>query len=453
MVSMCTAGRSAGIFADVRYRRGAESFEVVQDGKQLVVDGKVRRFVSPEHAATQLAKLVGEKLAAGFAEVPEAPPPPPPPRAAPGEELRDATLEAAILDDPYDAGAYGVYGDWLLTHGDPRGELIALMLGLERKLSEEQTTRTRSQIRRHLLEHSDQFYGRLAKLVGSVHDYEQQVYTWRFGFIHRIATRDPSLGLAALEHPSGRFVAELALDNITQHVVTVIMARARRSLRVLDLRRGRTDDPEPDERSFDFAPLIAALPQLRRLTISVPRFELGALSSPVLERAEIRGWELSASCVRSVATAAWPALERLDLQLGNGSARFEDLQPLFARTDLARLTHLKIRGCNFTGAVVAALAKSPLAAQLVVLDLTNGTLIDADAAILGGCALPQLRELWVNRNRISHNGLAPLRSLAKHFLFDAMRATEGVTIANDPLKTNDPVERGDDDERYVVIRE
>jgi hypothetical protein len=185
------------------------------------------------------------------------------------------------------------------------------------------------------------------------------------------------------------------------------------------------------------------------LTISVPRFELGALASPVLERAEIRGWELSASCVRSVATAAWPALERLDLQLGNGTATFEDLQPLFARGDLVRLTHLKIRGCNFTGAVVAALAKSPFARQLVVLDLTNGSLTDADAAILARIELPRLRELWVSGNLLSSEGVALLQPLAKHFLSDAMRSDEAIAIANDPLKTNDRVER----ERYDGISE
>jgi uncharacterized protein (TIGR02996 family) len=44
---------------------------------------------------------------------------------------RRAAIEAAIDDDPDDARAYAVYGDWLQEQGDPRGELIALQQAAE----------------------------------------------------------------------------------------------------------------------------------------------------------------------------------------------------------------------------------------------------------------------------------------------------------------------------------
>lgn len=42
-----------------------------------------------------------------------------------------ADLEAAILAEPDARDAYAVYGDWLLEHGDPDGELVAVQLALE----------------------------------------------------------------------------------------------------------------------------------------------------------------------------------------------------------------------------------------------------------------------------------------------------------------------------------
>ncbi|MEO8840737.1 MAG: TIGR02996 domain-containing protein, partial [Kofleriaceae bacterium] len=44
---------------------------------------------------------------------------------------RNEQLERRLADHPDDRATYEVYADWLQTQGDPRGELILLMLRAE----------------------------------------------------------------------------------------------------------------------------------------------------------------------------------------------------------------------------------------------------------------------------------------------------------------------------------
>ncbi|MFT3697852.1 MAG: TIGR02996 domain-containing protein [Kofleriaceae bacterium] len=46
--------------------------------------------------------------------------------------MSDAALIAAIVDDPDDESAWMVYADWLLSRGDPRGELIQIGMEMDR---------------------------------------------------------------------------------------------------------------------------------------------------------------------------------------------------------------------------------------------------------------------------------------------------------------------------------
>lgn len=46
--------------------------------------------------------------------------------------IQNENLQQAVLDDPNDLDARLVYGDWLVEHGDPRGEFIQCEVSLER---------------------------------------------------------------------------------------------------------------------------------------------------------------------------------------------------------------------------------------------------------------------------------------------------------------------------------
>jgi uncharacterized protein (TIGR02996 family) len=115
------------------YVRNAERWEVRQEGLSLITrvgsgPEHIERFASQDVAWRQFVQRVREHIDLGFVpeqsddedEDGEAPKPAPPAR---GEEL-----EAAILERPEDRSVYAVYGDWLLAHGNPWGELMMLQL-------------------------------------------------------------------------------------------------------------------------------------------------------------------------------------------------------------------------------------------------------------------------------------------------------------------------------------
>lgn len=71
-------------------------------------------------------------------------------------------LEARILDDPEDRAAWAVYGDWLAASGDPRGELVAIMLAIESSLDDRLLEREQQLLERY----RHQWLRELAGVVG-----------------------------------------------------------------------------------------------------------------------------------------------------------------------------------------------------------------------------------------------------------------------------------------------
>src|SRR5262245_38701572 len=108
-------------------------WNITLQGKQyLVTFGKVgskgqtglKDFPDEEAARAAHDKAVAEKLREGYDETtPKASPVAPAPL--------QQSLEAALVDDPDDLAAHSAYADYLMEHGDPRGELIQAQLALE----------------------------------------------------------------------------------------------------------------------------------------------------------------------------------------------------------------------------------------------------------------------------------------------------------------------------------
>jgi uncharacterized protein (TIGR02996 family) len=336
------------------------------------------------------------------------------------------SLEAAIDDDPDDPAVYSVYGDWLQRRGELRGELIALSLAAEAQRAANPRRKPPAQVAlgKLLARHAAALLGPLARLVPDLGDPTAPPFIWRCGYIARAELAAaperpvaPIVG-ALLRLPSGRFLRELAVktDGEAPAVVAILEADAPRSLRELEL-HGLVD-------LGDLGGLWGPLERLHRLTVTGRRFELGALQLPGLQRARFSATELSSACVQAIARAPFPRLERLELRFGSRGAdlaTFEDLRPLLQRTDLPALTHLRLKHAPYAGSIVRELVAAPLARQLTVLDLSDGSFNPADIELLVQCKdrFAQLRELWLPLARLRDQDRRRAMEIAKNVISDA----------------------------------
>lgn len=121
-------------------------------------------------------------------------------------------LEAVIEANPDDEDGYYVYGDWLSTEGDPRGELIALHAAQLRKPGDKALGK---EIERHIDAHKAELLGELTKLKAS--DLELH---WHLGFVRHaklhIVPHEVKAALhTLLDHPSLRFLQVLSVAKLT----------------------------------------------------------------------------------------------------------------------------------------------------------------------------------------------------------------------------------------------
>jgi len=373
-----------------RFELAGEVWAIVRIDNRLEITSEgrtvTRTFKTAEHAEAQEARLVAEKLAAGYHPALRDP--------------RHPGLEAAIVADPDAPGPYAVLGDWLQQQGDPRGQLIGLVLG-------ESSRKVTAEVAKLLREHRDYLLGPLAQIPDAG---DEPVFEWRWGFIHRAQLDRDVIGddepvRTLLLHPSARFLVELRADGLGQPAIDTLAATAPATLRALHV--GATD--------VDLTRLWPAVPELRRLTIAGERLELGTLALPQLAQLRLRDQTLRASTARRLARAPWPHVQLLEVDFGEsfrGDASIDELQAWLARPDLPALTHLALHHVRSLDELVRDLAFCPVAAQLETLELVAGNLTDAAAHELASkrASFPRLARLHVAKNRITDAGLAALRA-------------------------------------------
>ncbi|GAB2511027.1 hypothetical protein GCM10026982_41570 [Nocardiopsis aegyptia] len=199
----------------------------------------------------------------------------------------------------------------------------------------------------------------------------------------------------------------------------------------------------------DVAPLLHALPALEEFTV---RGGLGLrfadLEHAALRRLTVQSINLPGQAVRDLGTADLPALEHLELFLGDSAYGADtdvvDLSRVLSGAVLPRLDSLALRGAERADAWARAVAGSPLAERLRVLELSQSVLTDAGAeALLRAPALHGLRRLNLCLNRISADTAERLRAE-----FTA-RGTE-VDLRDEPGEEDDQAEW---DARYPEIVE
>ncbi len=336
---------------------------------------------------------------------------------------RNKKLEAQIARDLDDVDAFRVYGDWLIEHGDPRGELIAL-----------QTKKGHAKAAASWIEeHREHLLGDLYELSE-----ETLQVTWRYGFIDsaRLAKqqggadadeRTTAQQLAALlAHPSATFLRELTFGlatgvengNVEYEDVFAVLGRVCpahvRSIDVGDW----TEWEVSWTNAGDVSP-VWELPSLERLAIRAGSMALGKIDAPELRELSIVTGGLTAKAIRSIAAAKWPKLEKLVVYFGSSTygatGGIADLAKLFSSPAPKKLTHLGLCNAEFADEICDAVAKSKLLRQLETLDLSKGVMstTGVDALVKHAKAFAHLKLLDLGENCLSADDIARVRRLAK----------------------------------------
>ncbi|MFJ9024843.1 STM4015 family protein [Streptomyces sp. NPDC102259] len=168
---------------------------------------------------------------------------------------------------------------------------------------------------------------------------------------------------------------------------------------------------------------------LRHEGLRILRFENGGLPAHV---------------VHGLADSELPALEHLDLWLGDEgygrSTTVADLAPVLDGSRWPALRRLGLQNADIQDEIAAAVASAPVVARLTALHLGRGTLGDAGAeALLSGQPLLHLQEL----------------DLSHHFMSDAMMERVRQTLEPHGVRVDLSEQEQEDeyDGRYVAAGE
>jgi hypothetical protein len=167
----------------------------------------------------------------------------------------------------------------------------------------------------------------------------------------------------------------------------------------------------------DNSPLLHGLPALEVFGVRGGGTEFRELRHANLRSLTVETGGLSAACVQQIGAAYLPALEHLELWLGTdnygGDASVEDLAPILSGRAFPKLRSLGLKNSQRQGEVVTALLGSPVLDEIEALDLSMGTLTDAEIEGLRTMSARKLKTLNVSDNYLSEAAVASLRG--RHF--------------------------------------
>ena len=393
---------------------------------KLGTDGrsKTKRFEDSYACSSEYDELIAEKLKLGYATIK--------PAKLVFTLRSNPELEATLCESVEDPARWAVYADWLQEAGDFRGEMIAL--GLAGKLDE---ARAIADANADVmwgdawnLKAGDAFVGvtwmpawQGAEKRGIEVAFDHTVGP--LGFIESIKMSglDEEGHVAKALHavvsaPIGRFVRSIELHACHDQAysgasgqpnfgtVAAALAGAKpTALRRLVMTTAGYQISWTN--TGDLSPLLAATPHLEVLSIEMGDIDLGtALALPKLRSLMLETGGLGRANIQAIATAPWPELRELSIYFGTanygGDATAADVDALVAN-QFPRLEVLALCNSEVPGAICAAIAKSPLLAQLRVLDLSKGTMTDEDARPLVDnlAAFKHLERLDLSENYLS----------------------------------------------------
>ncbi len=311
------------------------------------------------------------------------------------QAARREAFEAALLDHWADDQAWSVYADWLLAQGDPWGQRISLDLARGSGSAAE-----RSRVERELaaLARRESLLG--AKLAARIEGVRERVgLTWSRGFVVAASLNggagdDADLLAdldALLDSPAGRFirlVQVVVADPSPPERLRVVVERLRsrgaqpalHELHLVDTgaRKPSTSPRSADQRIDDLGPLLALLPQLRRLELRGSGVGFGrGFVHERLEYLRVGTEGLPLAALAGLPACRLPELRRL-LVIHDPSGPARDASLLLeliesAATMLPKLRHVAFY-TPYTNELAIALSESALLAQLRTIDLGGASL-------------------------------------------------------------------------------
>jgi hypothetical protein len=330
----------------------------------------------------------------------------------------DPAQEAALDSAPDDVALARVYTDWLVGHGDARGELFAL--AAERRLDE---------VEQYLEVNGAAMLGSLELARGA----ELGSLEWNAGLLTgaRLKRRldDSPLLLAEVTRqflalPLSRFVTSLrfglasyAGDNDWAETLAVVGSSSRapflRSLRFDDFTR---EESEISWTSYgDLSVLWAPFVRLEELRIRAGgEGVLGRLEFPRLKRFARETGGLRNDELDAILSAKWPLLEQLEIWFGdpNYGAQVDAgrLESFLKGGHPPKLRALGLMNCDFAGELLPLVLGSPLLPALRSLDLSMGVLGDEHVDALLAARLGHLEVLNLESNAFSPEACARLKA-------------------------------------------
>ncbi|KOX16003.1 STM4015 family protein [Nocardiopsis sp. NRRL B-16309] len=166
----------------------------------------------------------------------------------------------------------------------------------------------------------------------------------------------------------------------------------------------------------DLTPLLAAYPRLTGFTVrGTDGLGLGVGRHEHLRRLTVQTGGLPGQVARDVAAADLPALERLELWLGQeeygNDTTPEDLAAVLSGDAFPRLRHLGLRNAENADDWARVVAEAPVVFRLDVLDLSLGSLTDEGAELLlAAPALHGLQRLDLHHHYLSEETAERLRT-------------------------------------------
>ncbi|MEO8705244.1 MAG: TIGR02996 domain-containing protein [Kofleriaceae bacterium] len=374
----------------------------------------VVRVLSDPRARTILARRPGDTALAATLDPQHRPNMP---------VLSNPELEARILERIDDRELYAVYGDWLAERGDPRGELIAIQLALEANPIPELRAREAALLDEHAYEWLGGFAWAPLRELGCV---------WRHGFLTSIRIGNSEVGGGrSIDFPDSAYeIRELArlphaafiqsLDIQPTSLWNTFEAIGLHGISATTL-----SICSETEELGDVEPAYPGLARLGELRLEGRALRLGSIVLPALRSLEIVTRGLTRDNLVSMRMAAWPALERLVLWLGEPDLdgcdiALDDLDWILAADNLHNVRHLGLCGRE-PAALLASLADAPILRQLHTLDLAGSFLDDAGARLFRdrAAAFAHLRAIHLPRGLRDEPEVSGLTDLGPHVFLDA----------------------------------
>jgi uncharacterized protein (TIGR02996 family) len=307
-------------------------------------------------------------------------------------EPRNPELEAAILAHPDDAQAYLVYGDWLQSAGNVRGELVALMHAGKDEAAQKLLAQHKGELLTATVDGEEL----------ALDDKEIAELTWHLGFIRkaRLAARYDGPNLdevyrAFMQLGSARFCRALVLGPANlgdeNHYGEVLEAMDELGLPQLldDLFIGDFTY-EDSELSWshlgDMAPLWPKLSRLMRLKLRMGSMTLGKVVLPELRHFTVETGGLAKDNLTSIIEAEWPKLEHLEIYLGQdnygGDCTVADLAPILDGRIPRGVKYLGLCNSELADELAGVIGDAKVLAQLTTLDLSKSTLSDEGGRVI-----------------------------------------------------------------------